>query len=96
MQSTTLLVFVKYIIRRSHALSAIFISVAGYIVSVSAIIYRCYCSWEINFIDETNDYTSTFNLKLSDLYESKEDSKPEILNMKFNIYLKIIVIFSLM
>lgn len=50
----------------------------------------------INFIDETNDYTSTFNLKLSDLYESKEDSKPEILNMKFNIYLKIIVIFSLM
>lgn len=51
---------------------------------------------QINFIDETNDYTSTFNLKLSDLYESKEDSKPEILNMKFNIYLKIIVIFSLM
>lgn len=50
----------------------------------------------INFIDETNDYTSTFNLKLSDLYESKEDSKPEILNMKFNFYLKIIVIFSLM
>lgn len=50
----------------------------------------------INFIDETNDYTSTFNLKLSDLYESKEDSKPKILNMKFNIYLKIIVIFSLM
>lgn len=87
-----------YIIRRSHALSAIFIYVARYIVSESAIIYRCYCSWEINFIDETNDYTSTFNLKLSDLYESKEDSKPEILNMKFNtsIYLKIIVIFSLM
>lgn len=45
MQSTTLLVFVKYIIRRSHALSAIFIYVAGYIVSESAIIYRCYCSW---------------------------------------------------
>lgn len=90
-----LLVFVIYIICRSYVLSVIFIYVVGYIVSVFVIIYCCYCFW-VNFIDEINDYIFIFNFKLLDLYESKEDLKFEILNMKFNIYLKIIVIFFLM